>query len=71
MTTDPGSEARFDYPPALEVLEPAGLSEAVVEVTKQREMRLAELRSFVADMEREEGPVDEELLQAVRQEWLG
>jgi hypothetical protein len=35
------------------------------------EMRLAELQAFVNDLEAEQGPVTEEELQAVRDEWLG
>jgi hypothetical protein len=71
MNNQAGSQPRFDHPPVLDVSEPEGLTDAVVEVTRMREMRLAELRAFVDDLEREQGPVTEEELQAVRDEWLG
>ncbi len=35
-----------------------------------REMRLAELQAFVADLAAEQGPVTEDELKAVRDEWL-
>lgn len=70
MTDQAGSEARFEHPPALDIPEPTGLTDAVVEVNRMREMRLAELQAFVADLENEQGPVTDDELQAVRDEWL-
>ena len=71
MTGEEGSAAQFNHPPALDVPTPAGLTDVVVEVTRMREMRLAELEAFVNDMEVEHGPSTEEELNAVRDEWLG
>jgi hypothetical protein len=71
MNSQAGSQPRFDHPPALDVSAPEGLTDAVVEVTRMREMRLAELQAFVDDLEKEQGPVAEEEVQAVRDEWLG
>jgi hypothetical protein len=70
MTGDAHPEPHFDHPPALDVPAPAGLTDVVVEATRMREMRLAELQAFVEDMESEYGPVTEEELKAVRDEWL-
>lgn len=70
MTGQASHQARFDHPPALDVPEPEGLTDAVLEVSRMRELRLAELQSFVADLAAEQGPVTEEELNAVRDEWL-
>jgi hypothetical protein len=71
MSGQAGFEPRFDHPPTLDVSAPEGLSAAVAEATQMHEMRLAELQAFVDDLEEEQGPVAEEELQAIRDEWLG
>jgi hypothetical protein len=70
MTGQASPEGRFDHPPAVDIPDPTGLSDAVLEVSRMREMRLAELQAFVADLAAEQGPVTDEELQAVRDEWL-
>ena len=70
MTDQASHQARFDHPPALDVSEPEGLTDAVLEVNRMRELRLAKLQSFVADLAAEQGPVTDEELNAVREEWL-
>jgi hypothetical protein len=70
MTDQASHLARFDHPPVLEVPEPDGLTDAVLEVGRMRELRLAKLQSFLSDLADEQGPVTEEELNAVRDEWL-
>lgn len=71
MSEQPSAEARFSHPPALDIAEPAGLTSAVVEATRMRELRLAELDAFVADLASQHGPVTEDELRAIRDEWPG
>lgn len=70
MTDQASPKARFDHPPAVDIPEPTGLTDAVLEANRMREMRLAELQAFVADLAAEQGPVTEDELKAVRDEWL-
>lgn len=71
MSGQAGSQPHFDHPPSLDAPTPPGLADVLVEATRMHEMRLAELQAFVNDLEAEQGPVTEEELQAVRDEWLG
>jgi hypothetical protein len=59
------SGTRFSYPPALDIAEPAGLTGAVAETVRMREMRLAESDAFVADLASRHGPVTEDELRAL------
>lgn len=71
MTGQTSSHARFDHPPSLDTPAVPGLANAVVEATRMREMKLAELQSFVDDLQAEQGPASDEELRAIRDEWLG
>lgn len=71
MSEHAGSQPHFDQPPSLDAPTPPGLADVLLEATRMREMRLAELQAFVRDLEAEHGPVTEDELQAIRDEWLG
>lgn len=71
MSGQAGSQPHFDHPPSLDAPTPPGLADVLIEATRMHEMRLAELQAFINDLEAEQGPVTEDELQAVRDEWLG
>jgi hypothetical protein len=68
VSTEPAPIA-FVAPPPLDVALP-GLPEAMAEVLKMRELRLANLADFTRDLDAERGPVTEDELRAVREEWF-
>lgn len=69
MSASAARSTRFEGPACAPAQAPRHLNEVAAEATRMHELRLAELRSLVSDLEQELGPITDEERQAMRDEW--